>query len=137
MHMRAIDQNILPKVSAEGNRTLGGFWYRGQNVLVYCPHMHPNHNCYAHYIGICLFLTVLFYVQKLSISPDNRSIDNPEFLRWINKLKESNEELSDSNRIISSRIDTLEKEHFGLSQYKLVRLQIGLNEKNMFEGDLV
>jgi hypothetical protein len=37
--------------------------------------------------------------------------------RWINKLKESNEELSDSNRIISSRIDTLAKEHFGLSQY--------------------
>jgi len=35
----------------------------------------------------------------------------------INKLKESNEELSDSNRIVSSRIDTLEKEHFGLSQY--------------------
>jgi hypothetical protein len=26
--------------------------------------------------------------------------------RWINKLKESNEELSDSNRIMSSRIDT-------------------------------
>ena len=35
----------------------------------------------------------------------------------INKLKESNEELSDSNRMISSRIDTLEKEHFGLSHY--------------------
>jgi hypothetical protein len=37
--------------------------------------------------------------------------------RWINKLKESNEELSDYNRIMSSRIDTLAKEHFGLSQY--------------------
>ena len=37
--------------------------------------------------------------------------------RWINKSKESNEELSDSNRTMSSRIDTLEKEHFGLSQY--------------------
>jgi len=35
----------------------------------------------------------------------------------INKLKESNEELSDSNRMMSSRIDTLEKEQFGLSQY--------------------
>jgi hypothetical protein len=35
----------------------------------------------------------------------------------INKLKESNGELSGSNRMMSSRIDTLEIEHFGLSQY--------------------
>jgi predicted RNase H-like nuclease (RuvC/YqgF family) len=35
----------------------------------------------------------------------------------INKLKESNGELNDSNRMMSSKIDTLEKEHFGLSQY--------------------
>jgi hypothetical protein len=27
-----------------------------------------------------LFLTILLKVQKLSISPGNRSIDNPEFL---------------------------------------------------------
>jgi hypothetical protein len=45
-----------------------------------------NHNCYAYYIGIFLFLTISFYVQKLSISPGKRSvsksIDNPEFLSW-------------------------------------------------------
>jgi hypothetical protein len=35
----------------------------------------------------------------------------------INKLKESNEELGGSNRMMSNRIDTLEKEHFVLSQY--------------------
>jgi hypothetical protein len=35
----------------------------------------------------------------------------------INILKESNGELNGSNRMMSSRIDTLEKEHFGLSQY--------------------
>jgi len=35
----------------------------------------------------------------------------------IHKLKESNEELSGSNRMMNSRTDTLEKEHFGLSQY--------------------
>jgi hypothetical protein len=35
----------------------------------------------------------------------------------INKLKESNGELNDSNRMMSIKIDTLEKEHFGLSQY--------------------
>ena len=35
----------------------------------------------------------------------------------INQLKELNEELSHSNRMMSSRIYTLEKEHFGLSQY--------------------
>jgi septal ring factor EnvC (AmiA/AmiB activator) len=35
----------------------------------------------------------------------------------INKLKESNGELNDSNRMMSNTIDTLEKEHFGLSQY--------------------
>jgi predicted RNase H-like nuclease (RuvC/YqgF family) len=29
----------------------------------------------------------------------------------INKLKESNGELNDSNRMMSSKIDTLEKEH--------------------------
>ena len=33
----------------------------------------------------------------------------------INKLKESNGELNDSNRMMSNKIDTLEKEHFGLS----------------------
>jgi hypothetical protein len=35
----------------------------------------------------------------------------------INKLKESNGELSGSTSMMSSRIDTLEKEHFALSQY--------------------
>ena len=38
------------------------------------------------YIGIFLFLTISFYVQKLSISAGNnsvnKSINNPEFLSW-------------------------------------------------------
>jgi beta-mannanase len=51
-------------------------------------------------------------MQKLCLHSWNKS-QNEE----INKLKESNEELSGSNRMMSNIIDTLEKEHFGFSQY--------------------
>jgi hypothetical protein len=58
----------------------------------------------------------------------------------INKLKESNGELSGSNRMMSSRIDTkiqsMDAEVI-VKFDKLVSLQMGLNNKNMFEGDLV
>ena len=47
-------------------------------------------------IRYLLFLTILFNIQKLSISPGNRSIDNPGFLSWCFR-RHNLKRLDDSN----------------------------------------